>query len=65
LKNLEADIEGMKRQIDSNTIAIVASAPDYGYGKFDNIPKIAEIALKYGIGCHVDACIGSFINPFI
>ena len=64
LKDLTADVEGMRRQIDSNTVCIVASAPEYPFGGFDPVPKIAAIAQKYGINCHSDCCLGSFINPF-
>lgn len=55
----------MKRQIDSNTICLVTSSPDYPYGNFDPAPKIAALAQKWGIGCHSDCCLGSFVNPFI
>lgn len=40
----QADFEGIKRQIDSNTVAIVASCPDYPFGNFDPIEKIAALA---------------------
>jgi glutamate/tyrosine decarboxylase-like PLP-dependent enzyme len=26
--------------------------------------KLSEVALKYGIGLHVDCCLGGFILPF-
>jgi len=55
----------MKKEIDSNTVALVGSAPEYAFGMFDNIPAIGALALKYGINCHSDCCLGSFINPFI
>jgi len=43
---------------------VVASGPDYPYGNFDPTPEIAALAKKWGIGCHSDCCLGSFINPF-
>lgn len=55
----------MKGQIDSNTIALVASSPEYPYGTFDPLPQIAALAQKLGIGCHNDCCLGSFVVPFI
>ena len=55
----------MKKAIDSNTVALVGSAPEYAFGMFDNVPAIAALALKYSINCHSDCCLGSFINPFI
>ena len=38
------DIEGMRRAIDSNTICVAGSAPDYAFGLFDDIPSIAALA---------------------
>jgi glutamate/tyrosine decarboxylase-like PLP-dependent enzyme len=30
----------------------------------DPIPRIGELAEKYGLWCHVDACVGGFLLPF-
>lgn len=54
----------MSRNIDSNTIMIVASAPDFAYGNYDPIPEISAFARKWNIGCHLDCCLGSFTNTF-
>lgn len=27
--------------------------------------RLSKVALDYGIGLHVDCCLGGFINPFI
>jgi len=59
------DFAGIKRNIDSNTICIVASCPEYAFGTYDPVEKIAALAQSYGIGCHSDCCLGSYINPFI
>jgi len=61
----KADFEAIKRQVDSNTCVIVASCPDYPFGNFDPIEKIAKLAQSWGIGCHSDCCLGSYVNPFI
>ena len=61
----KADFEGMKRVVDSNTVCIVASCPDYPFGNYDPVSKIAELAQSWGIGCHSDCCLGSYVNPFI
>jgi len=37
-KDYRADVKAMKAQIDSNTIMLVASSPDYPYGNFDPLP---------------------------
>lgn len=64
-KNFRCDFKAMKAQIDSNTVCLVASSPDYPYGTYDPLPQIAALAQKLGIGCHNDCCLGSFIVPFL
>ena len=61
----EADVASMERLMDSNTIAIVGSAPQYPHGTMDPIPAIARLASERGVGCHVDGCLGSFLLPFL
>ena len=38
------DIKEMRKQIDSNTVSLMVSFPDYAFGNFDPIPVIAAIA---------------------
>lgn len=59
------DVKALKKMINRNTIMILGSAPQYPQGVIDPISQLGEIALKYGIPLHVDACIGGFILPFI
>jgi sphinganine-1-phosphate aldolase len=54
----------MREQIDSNTVCLVGSAPEYAFGYYDPLPEISAMAKEYGINCHVDCCLGSYINPF-
>jgi sphinganine-1-phosphate aldolase len=61
----EVDLGDMESLIDRNTIALVGSAPGYPHGSMDPIPAIARMAKRRGIGCHVDACLGSFLLPFL
>lgn len=44
-KDLTADVDKMRANIDSNTICIVASAPEYPFGGYDPVPEIAAMAL--------------------
>jgi glutamate/tyrosine decarboxylase-like PLP-dependent enzyme len=48
-----------------DTIMIVGSAPTYPQGVIDPIGDIAALALDRGILCHVDACMGGFLLPFL
>jgi glutamate/tyrosine decarboxylase-like PLP-dependent enzyme len=50
--------------VDSNTIAVMGSACNYGYGTIDPIAELGQVALEHGVGLHVDGCLGGFILPF-
>lgn len=59
------NISEMKSYINSNTICIVGSAPDYPYGLIDPIYEMNNLAMKYNVNFHIDACMGGFLLPFI
>jgi glutamate/tyrosine decarboxylase-like PLP-dependent enzyme len=59
-----ADVESMAASIDENTIVIVGSACNYGYGTVDPIGDLGRLAADRGTALHVDACLGGFILPF-
>jgi glutamate/tyrosine decarboxylase-like PLP-dependent enzyme len=59
-----ADMASVKGLIDENTIAMVGSACNYGYGTIDPIEEMSELALETGVGLHVDGCLGGFILPW-
>jgi len=59
-----ADVEAMAGLIDDQTIAIVGSATNYGYGTIDPIDELGALALDRGVGLHVDGCLGGFILPW-
>jgi glutamate/tyrosine decarboxylase-like PLP-dependent enzyme len=44
---------------------VVGSAPTYPQGVIDPIADIAAVALERGILCHVDACMGGYLLPFL
>jgi glutamate/tyrosine decarboxylase-like PLP-dependent enzyme len=50
---------------DDNTVLVVASAPSYAHGVVDPVPEIAALAAERGIRCHVDACIGGWVLPYL
>lgn len=60
-----ADIQAMERLIDSNTILLVASAPQYPQGVIDDVTSIASLAIKHGVNCHVDACMGGVTLAYL
>lgn len=43
-KDMQCDINALTSQIDSNTVMLVASSPDYSFGKYDPVPVIAKMA---------------------
>jgi sphinganine-1-phosphate aldolase len=63
-ETLTVDTEWVAANIDDNTVALVGSACNYGYGTIDPIEKLSDIALEHGIGLHVDGCLGGWILPF-
>jgi sphinganine-1-phosphate aldolase len=73
-KDKTVDVSKLRKSINKNTVCvifyiftynkIVGSCPSFPHGCIDNIPELGKIALKYDVGLHVDACLGSFIVPF-
>jgi sphinganine-1-phosphate aldolase len=62
--DFRASVPALEAAISDRTILIVASAPSLPFGLIDPVEQIAELALRRGIWCHVDACIGGYIAPF-
>ncbi|HEX6312424.1 MAG TPA: aminotransferase class V-fold PLP-dependent enzyme [Acidimicrobiia bacterium] len=60
-----ADVRAAERLITRATAVVVASAFTYPHGVMDPVAELAELAAAQGIGCHVDACIGAFVLPFL
>ena len=55
----------MADAIDTDTVLVVASAPSYPHGVVDPVTEIATSAQAAGVRCHVDACIGGWLLPFL
>ncbi|TDD80293.1 pyridoxal phosphate-dependent decarboxylase family protein [Actinomadura rubrisoli] len=47
------------------TVLVVASAPSYPHGVMDPIEEIAGIAAAANVLCHVDACVGGWVLPWL
>ena len=60
----EVDVDWVRDHVDANTVALIGSACNYGYGTVDPIEELGALALERGIGLHVDGCLGGFILPF-
>ena len=60
-----ADVSAMRTCVDSNTVLIVASAPQYPQGVVDDVTGIAQVAIDHNINCHVDACMGGVTLAYL
>jgi len=60
-----ADVDAMAQVVNENTALLVGSAPQYPQGVIDDIPAIAALASEAAANCHVDACMGGFVLPFV
>lgn len=64
-KNGHITVDQVKKQIDKRTVVVVCSAPSYSHGIIDPVEEIAALCSSYGIGCHVDNCLGGFLLSFL
>jgi glutamate/tyrosine decarboxylase-like PLP-dependent enzyme len=60
-----ADVDAMAASIDDDTVLVVGSAPQYPQGVIDPIEDIASLAAERDINCHVDACMGGMVLPYL
>jgi glutamate/tyrosine decarboxylase-like PLP-dependent enzyme len=60
-----ADAAVARGLVTERTAVVVASAFSYPYGVMDPVAELATLAAEHGIACHVDACIGGFVLPFL
>jgi glutamate/tyrosine decarboxylase-like PLP-dependent enzyme len=63
--DFRVDVDALDAACTDATIMVVGSAPTYPQGVVDPIADIAALALDRGILCHVDACMGGFLLPFL
>ena len=57
--------EAMAAACTERTVLVVASAPSYAQGVVDPVAEIAAVAADRGIPCHVDACVGGWLLPWL
>lgn len=63
--DFRVSVEAARAAITDETVLVVGSAPPYPHGAVDPIEDLAALALEKGILCHVDACLGGFLLPFL
>jgi sphinganine-1-phosphate aldolase len=63
--DFRADVDAMASRCTDQTILLVASAPTYPHGVVDPVADIAALAVERNLLCHVDACMGGFMLPFL
>ncbi len=51
--------------LTDDTALVVVSAPSYPHGVLDPVAAVASLAAGRGVPCHVDACIGGWVLPFL
>ena len=59
------DPADMAAAVTDDTVLIACSAPSYAHGVIDPVAAIAATALARGVRCHVDACFGGWVLPYL
>jgi sphinganine-1-phosphate aldolase len=65
LEGLRADPAAIAAAINADTVLVACSAPSYAHGVIDPVARIAQVAAARGVRCHVDACFGGWVLPFL
>ncbi|KAF4121969.1 sphinganine-1-phosphate aldolase [Geosmithia morbida] len=61
----QVDVRAVSRLINSNTVLLVGSAPNFPHGIIDDIAGLSRLAQRRNVCLHVDCCLGSFLVPFL
>ncbi|KKA27998.1 hypothetical protein TD95_004851 [Thielaviopsis punctulata] len=61
----QVNLKAVSRLINSNTVLLVGSAPNFPHGLIDDIEGLSKLAVKNNLCLHVDCCLGSFLMPFL
>ncbi|NUT05769.1 MAG: aspartate aminotransferase family protein, partial [Hamadaea sp.] len=65
LTSFRALPDAMADAITDDTVLVVASAPSYAHGVIDPVAEIASLCQERGVACHVDACVGGWLLPWL
>ncbi|WP_230984406.1 pyridoxal phosphate-dependent decarboxylase family protein [Microbispora oryzae] len=61
----QASVPAVEAAVDDRTALVVVSAPSYPQGVVDPVERIAAVAASRGALCHVDACVGGWLLPWL
>jgi sphinganine-1-phosphate aldolase len=64
-KTLRPSARDIAAAITSSTVLVSCSAPSYAHGVVDPVSDIAAAASARGVRCHVDACFGGWVLPYL
>ncbi|KAB8187037.1 pyridoxal phosphate-dependent decarboxylase family protein [Microbispora catharanthi] len=60
-----ASVPAFEAELDDRTALAVVSAPSYPQGVVDPVEEVAALAAARGVPCHVDACVGGWLLPWL
>ncbi|MCC6649409.1 MAG: aspartate aminotransferase family protein [Polyangiaceae bacterium] len=60
-----ASVDDARAKWTRDVVLVVGSAPSYAHGVVDPIVELAALAAERGALCHVDACVGGPVLPFL
>ncbi|WP_327107603.1 pyridoxal phosphate-dependent decarboxylase family protein [Nonomuraea glycinis] len=65
LATYQVSARAVAEVIDADTVLVVVSAPSYPQGAIDPVEEVAAVAAAAGVRCHVDACVGGWLLPWL
>lgn len=64
-ENGTCEASALVERMGDDVALVVVSAPSYPFAALDPIAEVAAAAAERGIACHVDACIGGWVLPWL
>ena len=59
------DVAALVSHLNDDVALVVVSAPSYPFATLDPVEAVAAECAARGIACHVDACIGGWVLPWL